>query len=165
MQITSQTKYSEFAPHEKYVTEKTVAEIKKAAEVEFGAMYDLTFEAFHACANGEFSGALGDLSDPTVLQVYWMKRFAEFVEEFTKTLNGLTLPQKPDEAKAAQGLLKVSWDEGLLIFLQSFFGLRSFKEAEQITIGEIVIAKRAQYNRDKFARNMADIQTAKFKKK
>lgn len=165
MRVTEATKYKTLEPYEKYLTSKAVQELKQAAERKYGAMYDLTFAQFHACANGDFSEILGDTQQPTVLQVYWAKRFAEFVEEFAKQLKKMTITQTADETKASQGMLKTNWDEGMLVFLQSFFGLRSFKEAEQITIGEIIIARRAQYNQELFRRNMSAIQTAKLKRK
>ena len=76
-----------------------------------------------------------------------------------------TIRQNNDELRAAEGALKISWGEAVLVFVQQFFGLGSFKDAEKITTGEILIAKRAQYNRDLFQRNMAKIQVNKFKKK
>lgn len=164
MRITKDTPFAAIASVEKYITEKSADALKKAAEDEFGSMYDLTFGQFWACSNGDFS-ILGDLAIPTVLQVYWKKRFEDFVNEFADALKKLTLPQKPDEARASQGLVKISWDEGILVFVQQWFGLKSYKEAEQITMGEILIAKRAQYNRDKFQRQMSEIQMSKIRKK
>ena len=87
------------------------------------------------------------------------------MEEITQALKGLTLSPTADESKAGQGLLQVTWGEGILVFLQQWFGLKSYKEAEKITMGELLIAKRAQYNQDLFRRRLAQIQTAKFKKK
>lgn len=165
MRITDKTKFSTFAPVEKYLTANGVEELKQAAERQFGAMYDLTFAQFHACANGDFNDVLGEMKDPTVLQVYWMKRFSDFIGEFANGLKRLTIKQTEDEKKASSGMLKVAWDEGLLVFIQSFFGLKSFKEAEQITVGEILIAKRASYNQDIFMRNMNKIQMNKIGKK
>lgn len=165
MLITETTKYSEFQPLEKYLKADGFAQIKRAAEEQYGNMYDLTFAEFHACANGDFGGILGDLSNPTVLQVYWIKRLEEFTEEFANTLKRLEIKQTADEQRAAQGLLKTDWAEGILIFLQSFFSLKSFKEAEKITMGEIIIAKRSQYNGEVFRRNMTKIQMQKARRK
>lgn len=164
MQVTKYTLYSEIADAEKYITKRSVEALKEAAEKVFGSMYDLTFAQFWACSNGDFS-ILGNTSEPTVLQVYWKKRFDEFVNEFAEALKKLTIPQTPEETRASQGLIKVGWDEGILVFVQQWFGLHSYKEAEQITLGEILIAKRAAYNRDKFQRQMSSIQMSKFKKK
>lgn len=165
MWITDKTKYALLEPVEKYIMPEAVAKIKKAAENKYGNMYDLTFERFYNCANGDFSHLGINPSRPTVLQVYWCKRFADFTQEFIQLLQTLTPKPNPDETRAAQGLLKTDWAEGLLVFMQQWFGLKSYKEAEQITIGELIIAKRAQYNQDKYRRQLAKIQTEKYKRK
>lgn len=165
MQITEATKYAEFEPVEKYVKPKAVQRIFESAEEKFGKMYDLEFGTFWQCSNGSFAEALGDMSEPTVLQVYWKKRFEKFVEEFAGALKAMTLTQTAEEIQAAEGLLKISWDEAILVFVRDYFGLHSFKDAERITMGEILIAKRAVYNREKFQRKLAKIQTAKLHKK
>lgn len=165
MLITAQTKYKEVAEAEKYFTPQSVEDLKRAAEDAYTSMYDLTFADFHACANGDFSDVLGDITDPTVLQVYWCKRFADFVKEFADMLQKMQIQQTPDEKRAAKGLLKTDWAEGMLVFLRDFFGLRSFKEAETITVGEILIAKRARFNDETYRRNLARIQTQKITKK
>ena len=165
MQITEATKYAEFEPVEKYVTKKTVQGLFESAEEKFGKMYDLEFGTFWQCSNDNFEEVLGDMSEPTVLQVYWKKRFEKFVEEFAAALKAMTLTQTAEEIQAAEGLLKISWDEAILVFVRDYFGLHSFKDAERITMGEILIAKRATYNREKFQRKLAKIQTAKLHKK
>lgn len=165
MRISDKTKYSTFASVEPFVTPASIAAIKKAAERVHGNMYDLTFAQFYACMNGDFSHVVENKNDPTVLQVYWIKRFGEFANEFAKTLQSLTIPQTLDEVRASSVLLKVEWGEAMLVFLQSFFHLQSFKQAEQITIGELLIAKRAQYNQTKYERELTKIQRQKMKRK
>lgn len=164
MRITERTLYATIEPIEKYFRPKMEENIMRAAEGKFGGMYDLEFATFWACAGGDFSH-LGDMRNPTVLQVYWVKRFNKFVEEITQALKGLTLTPTDEERKASEGLLKVTWGEGILVFLQQWFGLKSYKEAEKITIGELLIAKRAQYNQDLFRRKLSKIQMSKFHKK
>lgn len=163
MRVTERTQYATVRDMEKYFAPEFVEELTRAAEAQYGAMYDLTFAEFHALANGDFS-RLGDMSNPTVLQVYWTKRFAAFVDEFANTLKRLQVKPTADEEQAATGLLQVSWAEGLLVFLQRFFGLQSYKQAEQITLGELLIAKRAQYNEDMYKRRLQAIQLRKMRK-
>lgn len=165
MLITEATKYKDFRNIEKYVSEKSVQSLCAEAEKQFGGMYDLEFGSFWECSNGNFERVLGDLKEPTVLQVYWMKRFEKFVEDFAGQLKALTIAQSTDEQRASVGLLELSWAEATLVFLQNYFGLHNFKDAERITIGEILIAKRAAYNRDKFHRNLAAINNQKMRKK
>lgn len=164
MRIDKNTKYREFEPIEKYVPDSQKKAITNAAESLYGCMYDLEFSEFWNVANGDLS-RLGNLENPTVFQRYWLKRFEEFTKEFAETLNKLSVKQTSEEKRAADGCLKISWGESVLVFLQKFFGLKSFKEAEKITLGEILIAKRAQYNDDLFARRMSQIQMQKIKPK
>lgn len=165
MRITEKTKYKEIAGIEQYFTPKTVAAIKEKAEQRFGAMYDLTFAQFYACSNDDFADMLGDAKEPTVLQVYWRKRFDEFVKEFTETLKKFTVPHTPEEEQAAAAMIKTDWAEGMLVFIRNYFGLQSFRAAEQITMGEILIAKKAAYNEAIFRKRLMKIQTAKFNRK
>lgn len=165
MQVTDLTLYADFELQERFVTEASKKALMEEAQKRFGNMYDLSFAQFRACAGGDFGEMLGNLTNPTVFQVYWMKRFSEFVDEFVNILKTMTLPQKPEEQQAAQGLLKTQWDESMLVFIREYFGLHSFYEAEKITIGEIVIAKRDTYNREKFQRRLMEIQLTKAKRK
>ena len=164
MRIDKNTKYREFEPIEKYVPDSQKKAITNAAESVYGCMYDLEFGEFWNVANGDLS-RLGSLNDPTVFQTYWLKRFEDFTKEFAETLNKLSIKQTTDEKRAAEGCLKISWGESVLVFLQKFFGLKSFKEAEKITLGELLIAKRAQYNDDLFARRISQIQMQKLNRK
>lgn len=165
MIVTKDTRYADFEQANKYVSDKSAKELKAAAERVFVGMYDLTLAQFLACAAGEFVGVLGDLSDPTVLQVYWSRRFEDFVKEFAETLKGLQIPLTAEQQRAATGLPKSSFAESMLVFVRGYFGLRSFREAEKITIGEIVIAKRDAYTTAMFDRKLQRIQLEKMKRK
>lgn len=164
MQIKEFEKYAEFADKEKYLTEKSVKKLKEAAEEKFGKVYALEFDTFRECYDGNFDTVLGNMQDPTVLQVYWQKRFADVVQEFVKAVKNMTLPQTADELTASKGLLSMSWDESILVFCQQFFALHSYKDAGKLTLGEILIAKKAAYNREKFQRQMTELQRKKLSK-
>lgn len=164
MRITNKTKYKDFRFYEKYLKQEAASQIEMAAERACGKMYELTFATFYNCAHGDFSH-LTDWKDPTVFQVYWCKRFAKFEVEIANALKQLTIPQTQDEIAASSAMLKLDWGESILIFLQQWFNLHSYKEAEQITMGELLIAKRAQYNQDKFKRKLNDLQLMRIKKR
>lgn len=164
MRVTERTLYATIQPLEKYLAEDMVEKLKRAAENHLGGMYDLEFATFWACCSDDFSH-LGDMRNPTVYQVYWCKRFEDFVKEFTAALKALQLPPTADERQASEGLLKATFGEAMLVFMQQWFGLKSYREAERITMGDLLIAKRAAYNQDKFRRAMANIQARKFNSK
>lgn len=170
MRVTKSTKYAgEFADLEPYISERTKQQLTAAAEKTYGGMYDLEIGTLWKCMNDDFS-FIGIMTEKeyakrTVYQHYWIKRFNTFCDEFANILKRLTLKQTADEQRASSGLIEVNWCEGLLVFAQSYFGLKSFREAEKVTLGDIVIAKRATYNRELFNRKLAEIQTQKYKKK
>lgn len=168
MRITEQTKYKDIEKLERYFSDKTNARITEAAQKSICKFVDLTFDDFWACCNGDFSAILGDVNkmrDPSVYEVYWLTGFKDFVEKFTKTLQNLTIKPTAEEKQAAEGLLEISFGEACLVFLQKYFCLHSFAEAGKITIGDLLIAKRAKYNEDKFQRNLSNIQLKKYKAK
>lgn len=160
--ITERTRYADIEASEKYYSEAAKAQLTEAAEKRYGTMLGMSFSTFWACCNGDTSH-LGDMTHPTVLQVYWLRRFKTFVDEYTQQLNRLQPPELPEATQAAQGTLQVTFGEATLVFLQQHFGLHSYKEAEQITLGELLIAKRTAYNAEIFRRNMAAIQRRKLK--
>lgn len=162
--ITDKTRYADFEATEPYLSERAKKAITARAEAVHGTMMGMEFGTFWNVCNGD-TGNLGDMTRPTVLQVYWLRRFREFADEITKALKGLTPPDTPEAQQASQGTLPVSFGEGMLTFLRQHFGLRSYKEAEKITMGELLIAKRAAYNAEIFRRNMAAIQRRKLSKR
>lgn len=164
MRIDKNTLYIDFARVEKYLTPEAVEALKKSAERAYCSMYELTLAEFIACSNGNWSEVLGDVSKPTVLQVYWCKRFADFTKEFTDTLKSLQAPLTADEQTASAGLPTQTFAESMMIFARGYFGLHSFKSAEQITIGEIVIAKRDTYINALYTRKLHNLQMKKANK-
>lgn len=165
MKVNETTRYADFAGVEKYLKPKAVEELKKAAERAYGQMYELTFARFLDCTNGDFGGVLGNLDDPTVLQIYWCKRFNDFAKEFAETLKNMQVPLTADEQQAGAGLPKQTFAEGMLVFIRGYFNLPSFKAAEQITMGEIVIAKRDTYINSLYTRKLHNIQLKKAKQR
>lgn len=148
MQITEKTPYSRLQPIERYLTPESVEQIKQAAERHFGLCGAITLADFFACADGDFARVIGG-GEPTVLQVYWIKRFCEdFLPAFTAACESLKSPQTAKELRAMQGLKRLTMQEGMLVFVQAFFGLPSFEAAEKITLGEYILARKVKYNND-----------------
>lgn len=164
MRVTSNTKYADFEQYEYAVTEEGTKVLMEQAEQLYGHCNELTIDQFWGLMSGDFS-ILGDISDPSVLQVYWCKRFTQFCEQFTQVCRRLKLEPRDDEAKAQKGCVEISPMEGMLIFTREYFGLHSFSEAGQRTLGEYVTARKDKYNEARTRRNFEDIQKAKFKKK
>lgn len=88
----------------------------------------------------------------TVSEWYVLQGLRDFIEDYSKKLEALTPKPTTEEKKAANVCMKQTVAEGLLIFAREYFALHSFREAEQVTLGEILIAKKDVYNKTSFQR-------------
>lgn len=159
MIVTRDTKYAEFEDREKFMSDESISILKKAAEVEFVPMYGMTFVQFlQACE--DTTTIIGKKDNPTVLQVYWEKRFEEFKKEFEEKIKSTNVLPTKDEAMAAKDLPAQTFAEGILVFCLHYFGLHNFREAEQLTLGDIIIARKDAYNSAMFQRRLNAIQMA-----
>ena len=168
MEVTSKTLYSEFAPFEQFATQESLQELKRAAEQLYGNCYGLTVDEFWGIVNGDFSyiGITPETreSEPTVYQVYWIKRFNDFTQEIANACKRMTIKATPEQEQAANGCVKIEPMEQMLIFVRSYFGLPSFKAAGLITMGEYITARKDDYNQKRTQRNWEDIQRRKLKR-
>ena len=156
MTITDATKYADFEPFEAALTQGCIQDIKAAAERKFKNCYELTIDEFFGIIAGDYS-LLGNMAEPTVLQVYWLKRFADFADEFGKICERLQIKDHKREAMH-NGCVKMTPQESVLIFVRSYFGLPSFFEAGKRTIGEYVTARKDKYNEQRTQRNFEEYQ-------
>lgn len=167
MEVRSSTLYSEFAPFEEYATQESLQALKAAAEQKFGNCYGLTVDEFWGIANGDFSyiGITPEMreNEPTVYQVYWIKRFNDFTQEIANACKRMTIKPTPEQEQATNGCVKIEPMEQMLIFVRSYFGLPSFKAAGLITMGEYITARKDDYNQRRTQRNWEDIQRRKLK--
>lgn len=163
MKVTPDTIYNEyFAELEQVLKPESAQALKEAAEQAYKPCHMLTIDEFWGCLSRDYS-ILGDLSEPTVLQVYWLKRFAEFADELAKTCERLTIKEN-DESTIMSGI-KTSPQETMLLFVRNYFGLGSFEEAGKRTIGEYVLARKDAYNKRIVQRNQEALMARKYKKK
>lgn len=164
MIITSETKYADFAEYEEFVDEASKAEIKQQAERYFKPCHTLTLDEFWGIMRGDYS-LIGDATEPTVLQIYWCKRFSDFCEEFAKECERMHIQPTPEETAAQNGTIPMEAQEAMLVFTREYFGLPSFFAAGERTIGEYLTARKDRYNQDRARRNYEAAQRAKMKKK
>lgn len=154
MKISDKTLYSDIKGVERYFTLRDKETLSEASQLRYKRYYDLTIEEFFEVLDKNYRILeLTDESEITLYQWVWLNGFAQFVDELTKTLKRLEVAPTAKELQYMRGTLPMSFSESLVVFAQSFFGLKSYKEAEQITIGDIVIAKKADYNKSIFQRN------------
>lgn len=161
MKFDLNEKYSKYADVLRFVEKKSREDLQRGAE-ELRPMWELTLADFFACCDGDFSCVLEN--DPKLWQVLWVESFSNFVTNFTDVCKRLTIEPTQEQKQAAQGCLPVEWQEGILIFARSYFGLHSFKDAERLTLADFILAKKHDYNTQLAERNMQKIQLKKLKK-
>lgn len=159
MIITEWTKYVDFAPFDKYVRGREKKSIMQAAEKRLGSVWGLTIGRFAELIKGRFEID----ENTTVLEVYWWRRFEEFCDEFAKICKRFTIKQDAHEMRAAQGLPEMSIVEGMLVFAKDYFGLHSFSDAEKITLGDFVLAKKASFINMTYQKRLQQIKLSEMK--
>lgn len=164
MVITEQTKYSEIQAAEVFFTDVTKRQLSEAACSVYGDPWQLGIGQFVTLTTGDTSH-LGDMTDPTVMQVYWLHAFRDFVADFEKALKRLTIPKDAQEIAAEDVLIKVSMAEGMVVFARSYFGLTSFAEAEKVSMMDYLMAKRDAYNQAAYNKRLAALRAAKYNRK
>lgn len=129
--------------------EVTLCEIRTAAPAVVlgsGGYYSMTLGQFGALLQGAEPlkvFARGTLEDLTVFEYYTIQGLADFIRGYVDNLVKFTVKPQADEPTAA---VPMSAAEGLLVFARNYFGLHSFAETEQLTLADILIAKKDTYN-------------------
>lgn len=162
MDFDLQKPFDEYADIWSAVTENSRKELRSAVD-KICPMWEISLGDFFACCCGDFSFIL-DKKKPLLWQVIWVEAFPDFVTTFADVCKRLTLEPSTEQKQAAQGCLPMEWQEGILIFARSYFGLPSFSEAENLKLCDFVLAKKDDYNTALAARNMQKIQLQKMKK-
>lgn len=156
--------YSKYIDVLPFVTDESrKALMEQAAKIR--DPYTLTLAEFFACCDGDFVCVVKDQNNITTGEGLWLEMFRDFLNDFGKILERLVIPQTPEQKQANANCLPVEWQEGMLVFVRSYFGLKSFGEAENVTIGDYILAKKDEYNSTIFQRNITKIQTQKIHRK
>ena len=152
MDLTKDTPLTDLLAVLPFATEASMAGARRAAEqaVKPGGFYETTIAELAAVIGGD--GSM--FGDPSTATAYLAsQRFAEVVGDFIKALERLDPPLSARAMAAQSGTMKMETVEGLLVFARSYFGLPSFRAAEGITLGEILLAKKDCYNKAVFESN------------
>lgn len=164
MTIDFSKPYSKYVDILPFVTDESRKVLmERAAQIR--DPYTLTLAEFFACADGDFECVIKDVANPSTGEALWLDVFKVFMTDLGNILKKLVIPQTPEQKQASANCLPVEWQEGMLVFVRAYFGLKSFTEAENVTIGDYLLAKKDEYNTTIFQRNLAKIQTQKIHKK
>lgn len=166
MSIDPKDKFIKYFVLLENMDEESKNRLQEYAESVFGSPWELALKDFFALSEGNLSfiglEESGYMS-ASVCQYVWMKDFREVVEQVTNILKRLQVPQSPEAQRASKNCLKMGFKEGVLVFVRKYFGLRSFSEAESVTLGDFIVAKKDEYNGAIFQHSMNEIQKQKLK--
>ena len=155
-------------PRWRYISDKEKSGLYERAQDALHLHYgELRIGDFFDCIRCDFSviGVCSTWNNATQAQYIWAMGFADYMENFSKMFERMTLRGTAEQQQAQMVCLRVGFEESVLVFLQDFFGLHSFKEAEDITVNEYLIAKKSAYNKAAFERKLNDIYKLKQKTK
>ena len=123
-------------PRWRYISDKEKSGLYERAQDALHLHYgELRIGDFFDCIRCDFSviGVCSTWNNATQAQYIWAMGFADYMENFSKMLERMTLRGTAEQQQAQMVCLRVGFEESVLVFLQDFFGLHSFKEAEDIT--------------------------------
>lgn len=168
MQVTEKTKLSEMGAFLPYIEQSSIKELKNAAEGLYGSPWGLTLGEFFTCSEGDYSRIGIDFAHPeeiTLIQYYWMMSFKEMCEALNSALTKMSVAPTPDAREASSACRKMTFRESVNVFCREYFGLTSFRAVDDLTLDDLLLAKKDAYNKAIFEKGMAEIQKRKMKKK
>lgn len=146
-----------FQPMLKCLDDEQIEKVRAAApEAVLGAggFYSLTIAQWNRLTTHKDLSVISDkMLDPlkcNVFEYYTLEELPKFIDKYIKQLERFTLKPDAAEEAAQQVCFKVSPTEGLLLFAREYFGLHSFADAEKVTLGELLLAKKDTYNKQAF---------------
>lgn len=163
MKIDAHTKWSEVEAVAPYLSAETLEAAKKAAVRRFAGVSDL------------FDMKVGEFVSLTQNSEEWLKNapdgsalfhwFGDAVAEWLEELEGALATLKGKEDKRLEaGCVKMDGSESVLQFVRWFFNC-TYEEAEKMTMGDYLLARRWAFNEQKMKENAANLERRKMSKR
>lgn len=164
MKVTNDTLWLAFAPCVEYLKQGELDKITKAAPnavIGNGGYYVLTIAQLAAIINHNDVSVIVDKDedDYTVYEYYTIQGLRNWFELFVKQVEKLTIPTTAQEREASQACHEVTFIESLLLFAREYFSLHSFREAEEMTLADVLLAKKDAYNKAAFQKAYSHIMS------
>lgn len=153
-EVNAKTEYNEeFATLEYYFTECQKEQITKAAvkEITGGDFYEIKISDFFSMTNGMFA----NIDINTVFGIYFIKAFPRFLEGFIETIEALAPPVSAKDKLYISGTKTIDFETSVYLFCREYFGLKSFKDVDGLTIGEYIVAKTDAFNKAVIEKNIS----------
>lgn len=144
-----------------FISDADVEAAKEACGSDFQYDYwQLTIKDLSVILDGQIPDSIMNLwSDEDITCAEFFRRsssFEQFIVQFCDIMDELTQKPTMDEKKASAGLPQFRKHEGFLVFAREYFGLKNFTEAENITLGDIYLAKKDSKIKVMFQRNISN---------
>lgn len=163
--ITESTLLRDLSDFLHLLKETTIQDIKRAAERKYGSPWGMTIGQLIDATRGDvYVLENTPLEDVTVLQHYWLVCYQEMMEQLGKSLQKLTPPCTNEAKQAQSACLDMTFEEGVLVFLRSYFGLTTFDAARDLHIKDLLLARKDVYNRAAFEQAISRITTQNMKR-
>lgn len=168
VRITNRTLYNETV--EALISPEQIEEIKNNAVKYFTGFrpYEMPLRIFLEILEGTFKAEKIDRDCKYGLTFFaklYLEKIGDFTKDFCEKYEALTHKPTAEEKKAGEACLETSFRENIIVFTRSYFGLPSFVKAYEITLGEILIAKKDKYNEVAFRQAYNRIELEKIKSK
>lgn len=75
-----------------------------------------------------------------------------FVGTFIQLMSDYAAKETKESRQAAHGLPQFNETEGLLVFAREYFALKSFSDAEKVTLADVFLAKKDTFIKTEFER-------------
>ena len=158
MKIDKYTLYRDFVAVEPYVEASKLEELRRAAvDDKFGTegFYGLTLGGLLDGMRGDFD-ALMDCGGDTVFDQYRVAAFCEWLKEFVALVDSLTLKPTPKQMMQTSGCKSLTFEESVYYFVRSYFGLPNFNAVRDLTVGDYIMAKKDDFNKEVVDRNISN---------
>lgn len=157
LRIDRHTTNDEFSPWRRYISDEDMEKAKMAAVADrFGEA------GFNAMTVGQLTTVLSGDPRPlyrsggrTLFDTLVVEAFGGFIDRLAETLKRLTLPATPEGIRLSSGVMPSEFTESVYLFCRSYFGLKSFEEADALKVSEYLLARKDDYNRQIVDRNVA----------
>lgn len=156
MVVTNTTKWAELAILWDSLADgerERLKEVAPTAVIGRDGYYTLTIAQFAQLSErGDLSAIVDAGKELTAFEYLTLEGLPEFVERYTTQLLAFVVPMSAEEKRAANACPKVGVIEGLLMFARDWFHLNYYRDAEQVTLAELLLAKKEAYSRAMFQR-------------
>lgn len=149
---------AEFSPFIAAVGEDGMKRLRRAAVVDrFGeaGFYGMTVGQFTDVLTGN-NRPLLDSGGRTLFDVLRVEEFSKFIDVLSEKLNAMKMPKTAETVRLSSGIMPSDFTESIYVFCRSYFGLKSYKDADRLMLSEYMLARKDDFNHTVVDRNITN---------